>query len=55
MKTPLTKENLHVHIVNDYGDTWFSNFAIEYLRENVRENENVNETVFACWGPDRLF
>ena len=28
----------------DYADTWFPNFAIEYLHED----EKVHETVFAC-------
>ena len=31
-------------IVTDYAYTRFSNFAIEYLREN----EKVRKTVFAC-------
>ena len=30
------KKNLHVCLVNDYADTQFSNFAIEYLRENEK-------------------
>ena len=31
-------------VINDYADTQFSNFAIEYLHER----EKVRETVFAC-------
>ena len=41
-KCAYLKKNLGV--VVDCVDTWFSNFAIEYLREN----EKVCETVFAC-------
>ena len=43
-KPPYLKKNLGVRVVLDYADTGFSNFAIEYLREN----EKVRETVFAC-------
>ena len=43
-KLPYRKKNSGVSIVVDYADTGFSNFAIEYLREN----EKVRETVFAC-------
>ena len=31
-------------VINDYADTQFSNFAIEYLHER----EKVRETVLAC-------
>ena len=43
-KPPYLKKNLLVHIVVDYTDTLFSNFAIKYLHENKK----VRETVFAC-------
>ena len=48
MKTSISKENLHIHIVVDFEKPQFSNFAIEYLREN----EEVHKIVFACsYGP----
>ena len=33
-KCPYLKINLHVRVVVDYSNTRYSNFAIEYLREN---------------------
>ena len=44
MKALVPKEKLRVGVVVDFADTRFSNFAIEYLREN----ETVCETIFAC-------
>ena len=38
------KKKSGVHVVVDYTDTQFSNFAIEYLCKN----EKVGVTVFAC-------
>ena len=38
------KKNLGVGVVVDYTDIRFSNFEIEYLREN----KQVRATVFAC-------
>ena len=43
-KLPYLEKNSGVRVVVDYADTRFSNFAIEYFREN----EKVRETVFAC-------
>ena len=43
-KSPHLKKKLLVCVLVDYADTQFSNFAIEYLREN----EKVHKTVFAC-------
>ena len=36
MKTSVSKvkKNVRAFVVIYYADTWFSNFAIEYLREN---------------------
>ena len=44
MKTAVSKKNSGVCVFIDYADTGFSNFVIEYLREN----EKFRETVFAC-------
>ena len=45
MKISISKENNgSVCVVVDYVETQFSNFAIEYLREN----EKSRETPFAC-------
>ena len=44
MKISISKEKSGVRTVNEYVDTWFSNFAIEYLLEN----ETFPTTVFAC-------
>ena len=35
-KCPYVKKNLRVRVVVDYADSRFSNFAIEYLRENKK-------------------
>ena len=43
-KCSYLKKNLSVGVVVDFADTWFLNFAIEYLREN----EKVRKTVFSC-------
>ena len=40
----ISKEKIGVSVDVDYEDTQFSNFVIEYLREN----EKFRETVFAC-------
>ena len=43
-KCPYVKKNVCIRVVNDYADTQFSNFAIEYLHEN----EKLWESAFAC-------
>ena len=43
-KFPYLKKKLGVHVVFDFADTRFLNFAIEYLWEN----EKFPETDFAC-------
>ena len=45
MKISVSKEKIGCRVVVDYEDTWFLNFAIEYLCEN----EKCCETnFFAC-------
>ena len=44
-KPPYLNKKSCVSVVVDYGDTGFSIFAIEYLREN----EKARETVLTCW------
>ena len=47
-KSQYLKNKLCVRVVKDYADTQFSNFAIEYLHENLK----IRETVFVCsYGP----
>ena len=43
-KTPYLKKTSGARVVADYAENRFSNFAIEYLREN----EKFRETLFAC-------
>ena len=44
IKTSYLKKKLRIRVVLDYTETRFSNFAIGQLRKN----EKVRETVFAC-------
>ena len=44
LKSPYLKKNSGVQVLVDFADNGFSNFAIEYLREN----EKFRETVFVC-------
>ena len=43
-KPSYRKKKMCVRVVNEYADTRFSNFAIEY----VRENEKVRDNVLVC-------
>ena len=40
MKPYYLKKKVHVRIVDHYVVTQFSNFAIEYLRENEKRSQN---------------
>ena len=54
MKTPLPKDKMlcpHKDVENT--DMWFSNFGIEYIRENKKVRETVLPVVF-IWGLGRI-
>ena len=43
MKTAISKEKMHVCVVNKYEDIQFLNFAIK----DLRENEKVRKTILS--------